>query len=340
MLLDFSTRCAGDRIFPPGKTRIEMNISVIIPTYRRPQLLKRCVDALLSQQIETPYEIIVVIDGPSENIELPDHHRVKNVRIVTTGKNGGPAAARNYGFIHATGELIVFTDDDCIPGPKFLSAYWSAYLESKYSNVAFTGKVHVPLAENPTDYERNIKQLETAEFLTANCAINRNAFNKVGGFDEKYKMAWREDSDLHFSLLQHGVPVMHVAKAEVQHPVRDAKWNVSLHSERKNMFNALLYKKFPSYYSQRIGSKPPLSYYAIAGLVPLTMATAVVSPYFAMMMTLIWIMLVLNFAMSRICRSSGELSHVVSMLVTSMLIPFLSIYWNLYGNIKFRSRLL
>jgi hypothetical protein len=55
---------------------------------------------------------------------------------------------------------------------------------------------------------------------------------------------------------------------------------------------------------------------------------------------MMWTMLVLNFAMSRICRSSGEREHIRAMLVTSLLIPFLSVYWNLYGNIKFKSWLL
>jgi GT2 family glycosyltransferase len=313
------------------------NISVIVPTYRRPQLLQRCVDALLSQETDVLYEIIIVIDGPGEDLMLSDHHRLDHVRIITMEKNRGPAAARNFGFLHARGDLIVFTDDDCIPDPGFVTAYWNAYVKANSPDIAFTGKVDVPLGEDPTDYERNIKQLETAEFLTANCAVSRNVFRKVGGFDETYTMAWREDSDLHFSLLQHGVPVVHVTEAIVQHPVRDARWNISLQSEKKNMFNALLYKKFPSYYLQRIGSKPPLSYYAMVGLLPFTMTTALSLPYFAIMPALVWTMLVLNFALSRICRSSGERSHVITMLITSALIPFLSVYWNLYGNIKFRS---
>lgn len=316
------------------KTNAPLNISVIIPTYRRPLLLRRCVEALLSQKTDVSYEIIIVIDGPNEEVGLPDH---PTLRLTFMGRNSGPAAARNYGFTHARGELLVFTDDDCIPDGNFLSAYWDAYQSAKRPNVAFTGKINVPLDKEPTDYEWNIKQLESAEFLTANCAVHRDAFRRVGGFDEKYTMAWREDSDLHFSLLNHGIPVMHVPHALVHHPVREAKWNVSLLSERKNMFNALLYKKFPSYYSQRIRSKPPLSYYAIVGLLPLTIVAGVALPYFAIMLGLMWTMLVLNFALSRICRSSAEHSHVITMLITSALIPFLSVYWNTYGNIKFRS---
>jgi GT2 family glycosyltransferase len=314
-----------------------MEISVIVPTYQRPLLLKRCLQALLSQKIDVPYEIIVVIDGPGEAIELPEHERLSNVRIVTMEVNSGPAAARNYGFMHAKGELIVFTDDDCIPHPDLLSSYWNSYNRMNWSHVAFTGKVTVPINADPTDHERNIKQLETAEFLTANCALNRNAFTRVGGFDETYTMAWREDSDLHFNLLEHDVPILHVPQAVVEHPVRKAMWNISLISEKKNMFNVLLYKKFPSYYSKKVKAKPPLSYYAMIFLLPIGIAMTFIWPYMSFMIFLLWAMLVLNFALSRICRSSSSRSHVAAMMITSALIPFLSVYWNFYGNIKFKS---
>jgi len=315
----------------------KVDISVIVPTYRRPHLVKRCLEALLAQQVEVPFEIIIVIDGPTEEIELPSHSKLDDVRIITMGKNSGPASARNHGFRHAQGELIVFTDDDCIPHNEFLSSYWRAYARTQTSNVAFTGKVKVPLNGEPSDYERNIKQLESAEFITANCAVTRNAFTKVGGFDETYTMAWREDSDLHFSLLDHGVPVMHVPQAVVHHPVREAKWNVSLQSEKKNMFNALLYKKFPLQYQSRIRSKPPLSYYVMITLLPIALIATFMIPYLSIMIWLMWITLVLNFTMSRACRSS---SGMLVMFVTSAAIPFLSVYWNIYGNIKFKSKLI
>jgi GT2 family glycosyltransferase len=315
---------------------MKVKISVIVPTYRRPELVRRCVEALLLQRINVPYEILVVIDGMWEQLNVDED----NVRVMALGKNCGPAAARNFGFQQARGELIIFTDDDCIPQPDFLSAHWTAYSKANKSYVAFTGKVIVPIADEPTDYQRNIKQLEAAEFITANCALSRDAFNEVGGFDEQFTMAWREDSDLHFKLLWHDVPIIHVPHAIVHHPVRDAKWNVSLQSERKNMFNALLFKKFPQYYSQRIKSKPPLTYYAMVAILLVATALLFVSSYFAIVLLVVWSALVINFALSRICRSSSKASHVITMLVTSAIIPFLSVYWNIYGNIKFKSRLL
>jgi len=322
---------------------MKVEISVIVQTYRRPDLLERCLTALLTQRIDIRYEVIVVIDGPTEEIDLTAHRysgRLNDIHIITMGKNCGPATARNTGFVHTSGDLIVFTDDDCVPDVNFLSAYWRAYNKANSREVAFTGKVTVPLEGIPTDYEANIKQLETAEFITANCAISRDAFKAIGGFDESYTMAWREDSDLHFRLLQHGVPIITVSDAIVLHPVRKAKWSVSLATERKNMFNALLYKKFPDYYLQKIRSKPPGKYYAMAALLPVGLAALFVSRSMGSLLLGIWIILVITFAFSRIRNSSKQPTHVAGILVTSALIPFLSVYWNLYGNIKFKSRLI
>ncbi|MEO7001913.1 MAG: glycosyltransferase family 2 protein [Ktedonobacterales bacterium] len=74
----------------------------------------------------------------------------------------------------------------------------------------------------------NVAQLAHAEFVTANCFYRRDALAEVGGFDECFEVAWREDSDLNFRLLQLGVRLIHVDTAVVTHPVRPAQWGISL----------------------------------------------------------------------------------------------------------------
>ena len=78
--------------------------------------------------------------------------------------------------------------------------------------------------------------------------------------DERFSAAWREDSDLHFTLLLHGGQIDRVPSALVVHPVRPARWGVSLNQQRKSLFNALLYKKHPRLYRQRIRPWPPWDY--------------------------------------------------------------------------------
>src|SRR5207248_10211948 len=91
----------------------------------------------------------------------------------------GPAAARNAGWRAARGEVIAFTDDDTVPDPGWLRAGVAA-LES--ADAAW-GRIRVPLALPPTDYERNEAGLEAAEFATANAFCRRAVLEAVGGFD-------------------------------------------------------------------------------------------------------------------------------------------------------------
>jgi hypothetical protein len=123
--------------------------------------------------------------------------------IALTGAHG-PAAARNAGWRGARGAILAFTDDDCIPDPGWLRAGLSAFT----GDVAGAdGTIVVPLPERPTDYQRDTAGLAGAEFATANCFYRRDVLAAVGGFDERFSMAWREDSDLFFALLERGYEV-------------------------------------------------------------------------------------------------------------------------------------
>src|SRR4051812_22121800 len=102
-----------------------MEISVIIPTHQRPQLLMKCLTALLKQKFDKQrFEVIVVSDGPD-----PETHSLvrsmaqcgmATLRYFSLPTRRGPAAARNYGWLGASGKIIAFTDDDCLPDEHWL----------------------------------------------------------------------------------------------------------------------------------------------------------------------------------------------------------------------------
>src|SRR5690348_931640 len=102
-----------------------MRISVVIPTYRRPELLSGCLAALGLQEFDPDdWEIVVADDAASEETRRQvehwaDHSRVPIVYTAPTGAHG-PAAARNAGWRAARGEIVAFTDDDCRPAPRWL----------------------------------------------------------------------------------------------------------------------------------------------------------------------------------------------------------------------------
>jgi glycosyltransferase involved in cell wall biosynthesis len=316
-----------------------VRVSVVVPTYRRPALLGRCLAALLAQDFDpSGYEIVVADDAASDDTRrqveaagAPASTRLRHLAV--TGRHG-PAAARNAGWRAATGEIIAFTDDDCVPDPRWLSAGVAALDDGA---AAVSGRVVVPLPAVPSDYERDASGLERAEFVTANCFCRREALEAVGGFDERFAAAWREDSDLQFSLLRAGRRVGRAPAALVVHPVRPAPWGVSLGQQRKSLFDALLYKKHPEFYRGRIRSTPPWDYYAIVAALGLTaLAAGSGHPRLAWGSALAWSVLTARFCARRLQGTSREARHVAEMAATSALIPPLSVFWRLYGAWKFR----
>lgn len=314
-------------------------MSVVIPTYRRHDLLQRCLRALANQSLDAAQYEVLVCDDANEQAtrrfvaEIAANSRSR-IRYLAVVDRHGPAAARNVGWRAAKADLIAFTDDDCQPQPGWLAGGLAA-LESGAD--AAWGKLVMPLPPVPTDYEHDAAGLANAVFVTANCFCRRSALEAVGGFDERFTAAWREDSDLYFSLLEHGFCVRRAAEAVVVHPVRAASWGVSLKQQRKTVFNALLYKKHPQLYRTNI-PPVPRDYYAIVASFAIAVAAAAVG-YQALGMAagVIWLALTLHFCSRRLRDTSRAPLHVAEMLFTSALIPPLSLFWHACGTWRFRA---
>ncbi len=312
-------------------------------------MLERCLEALVRQTLmDFQFEILVCDDADSEEtrkqVERFAITASVDVRYLRVGAEGsgrhGPAAARNAGWRNARAPWIAFTDDDTIPAPDWLEKGLQA-VEWDSRVIALAGQVQVPRPLVPTDYERDIARMEEAEFVTANCFVRRIALEAVGGFDERFTAAWREDSDLHFSLLrlagQQGGRLERSFEAVVVHPVRPAHWGISLSLQRKARFNALLYKKHPRHYRARIQRRPPIRYYFQAlALIFAGVAALRGERGLSVQFLLFWALLTAEFCARRLSGSSLNPSHVLEMIVTSALIPFFSIYWRLRGAWEFR----
>jgi GT2 family glycosyltransferase len=318
-----------------------MRASVVVPTYRRPELLDRCLAALAAQGLDpSSFEVIIADDAASDATRVQVEGWAARVRFamqyIPATATRGPAGARNAGWRSARGEIIAFTDDDCVPDPAWLGAGVAA-LAGRPDVDAATGRMVAPLPDDPTDYQCNEAGLEGAQFVTANCFVRREALAAVGGFDERFTAAWREDSDLHFNLLRAGRRVLSAPAAVVVHPVRPAPWGISLRQQRKSLFDALLYKKHPRLYRSRIRAAPPWNYYAAVGAIAAAVAGAAGgSMPLAAAGVGSWLVLTGRFCARRLRRTSRAPRHVAEMIVTSALIPPLSVFWRLYGALRFR----
>jgi hypothetical protein len=167
--------------------------------------------------------------------------------------------------------------------------------------------------------------------------VRRALLAAVGGFDERFRCAWREDTDLCFRLRASGAIVRASHAARVVHPVRPARWGVSLAQQRKVMFDALLYKKFPQGYRRYIRARPPWEYYAAvaAGLCAIVNAAAG-SRLLALLSLFVWLGIAAAFTSRRLANTSHAPRHVAEMIVTSLLIPWISVYWRTRGALRFR----
>lgn len=320
-----------------------VRVSVVIPTCGRPQLLQRCLNALLEQSLDPAlYEIVVVDDGHSDETEALVARIAGQtlgcpvLRYLRPEGTKGPAGARNRGWRAARAGVIAFTDDDTIPDRDWLR--YGLFAMETGERAAIWGRIVVPTPPVPTDHEKTTRGLEDARFVTANCFVRKSALEAVGGFDERYRRAWREDADLYFALMQRYGEIDQVSAALVVHPVREAPWGVSLGQQANVYYDALLYKKYPHLYRERIRPVPPLRYYAIVAGTLLSVAGLLAGAgAWAATGAAVSVGLIGSFAWQRLRGTSREPRHVAEMIVTSAAIPFLSVYWRVRGALHFRT---
>jgi GT2 family glycosyltransferase len=315
------------------------SISVVIPTHGRPELLRRCLDAVLVQAYPPDcVEIVVVEDGgPGDAApvvrELQGRPAAPRLRYRAV-RQGGPGAARNAGLAHAQGDVIAFTDDDTVPDRRWLAAGVAALSNGAD---AVSGRTIVPLSDQPTDAEANVQGLERATFATCNVLVKRQWLDRVGGFDPRFRRAYREDSDLEFRLLDAGARIARVDDAIVVHPPRPEPPFASLRQQRNQVYDALLFKKHPTRFRATIRKRPPSIYYAITlGQIGAILAVARQRPRLALLTNALWVTLVGRFFLQRVRHRSRSPEHVAELAVTSALIPPLAVYWRLRGAWAFR----
>jgi GT2 family glycosyltransferase len=202
--------------------------------------------------------------------------------------------------------------------------------------VAVSGSLRMPIPNRPSDEQRTASQLTQSEFVTANCFCRREMLEKIGGFDERFRLAWREDSDLQFRLLEWG-RIVKAPEALVIHPYRPVRWGHSVKRECQVFYDALLYKKHPALFREKIASRTPWDYYAITGLLALACVGALANAHWTSRAAAIaWITATVGLTLKRLKGTSGSWAHVAEMVITSALIPPVSVFWRLRGAWSFQ----
>ena len=184
-----------------------MYISVVIPTYNRLPILKKCLFALEKQYITDSniegYEIILVDDGSTDNtLEWLEKNQQQFPHLKTFQQDRqGPAAARNLGIDRAAGDTIIFIDSDLVVTEHFLQAHASALIAGKEklkSDRLFTygWVINTCNFDNPTTESYKITDFSAAYFATGNVAIAKKWLLEAGKFDPRFQLYGWEDLEL------------------------------------------------------------------------------------------------------------------------------------------------
>lgn len=314
-----------------------LDYSVVIPTTGRDSL-RALLEALVTATGPEPREIIVVDDRPDGG-ELPLPRALRRIRVLRSGGRG-PAAARNAGWRHATGSWIAFLDDDVLTAPDWPTRLADDLCGLDEDTAASTARIEVPLPAHrrPTDAERGTAGLATARWITADMAYRRSALAAVGGFDERFPRAFREDADLAMRVRLAGYGVARGERVSV-HPVRASGPMASVRAQRGNADNALMRRKYGPHWRRRIGEPnrrfPRHVLTTVAGAAAVAFGVAGWKRC-ALGSAAGWATLTGEFAMRRIVpgpRTSGEIAR---MTVTSVLIPPAACWHRLRGELRHR----
>jgi len=203
-------------------------LSVIVPTFQRPDGLSRCLGALAAQELPRErFEVVVVDDGSAESPRaiVSRFTTSLDVRLIEQ-RNAGPAAARNAGAATARGAVLVFTDDDCRPDPRWLCVIADA--AARHPGCAIGGRVENALGDGLYStasqllidflYEYyNDGEARGRFFITSNLAFPTEQFRAIGGFDTSFPLAAAEDRDVCDRWREAGHSMVYADDAIVHH---------------------------------------------------------------------------------------------------------------------------
>jgi len=171
-----------DRVTSAQWNSAQCHTSVVVATYQRPGFLHQLVDALAAQTV--PIEVVIVDDGSTDTTwsTLQSIAKASSLPLlaIRLDHTGGPSIPRNSAAMHARGEIVIITDDDCLPEPG-----WAAGLSVALRDPAV---VIAQGATRPTDdthgpWDRTVSvAAPSGLYETCNLGIRRDRFIELGGF--------------------------------------------------------------------------------------------------------------------------------------------------------------
>jgi glycosyltransferase involved in cell wall biosynthesis len=243
---------------PPPLER-SPRVSVVICAYNAERTMDACLESLRTLNYPD-YEVIVVNDGSKDQtLAISERHqaayaadpKAPPLRIVSQ-ENKGLSVARNVGAAAATGEIVAYTDSDCVPDPDWLAFLVYRFVRSGF--VAVGGPNFPPpepalvpaaVAVSPGGPAHVLLDDEVAEHVPGcNMAATKQALADVGGFEPIFSAAG-DDVDLCWRLQNRGYAIGFSPAATVWHYRRNTVQAYLKQQMGYGKAEALLYFKHP-----------------------------------------------------------------------------------------------
>ncbi|ANQ52082.1 glycosyltransferase [Flammeovirga yaeyamensis] len=223
-----------------------IEISVIIPTHNRQDLVVELTESILHQDFDnSKYEVIIVCDGCVDNTVqiLREKYEHLDRWTIIEVQQAGPAKARNSGAELAKGKYLAFTDDDCVADPDWLTTISSTF-DRRGDVLGLEGLTYTD-KKNVTPLTHQIENLSGNPALpTCNAAFRKDIFQELNGFDESFPFAHNEDADFAWRLKERGTTLF-LKEMKIYHPPRKEKL-----SKLKGRMR-ILESEFPLYYKNK-----------------------------------------------------------------------------------------
>jgi glycosyltransferase involved in cell wall biosynthesis len=200
-------------------------VSVVVPVYNGGDAIGRCIEALLAQDYPAERREIIIVDNNSTD-GTPDIVRQYPVHLVFERAIQTSYAARNRGISHARGEIVAFTDADCVPRPEWLSQLVASFVDAHVAGAA--GKVVPKEAVGlVAEFLSEINPVRSRErdglwyVITANAAYRRQVLVAANGFRSDLFTGGDIDLALRLQLGGHG-KLDYVEDAIIEHRYGDS----------------------------------------------------------------------------------------------------------------------
>ncbi len=227
-------------------------ISVIVPAYNTEKTIQKTLVALNNQNyLKNNFEIVCVDDGSTDGTK-EIIKRFKRVKLIVA-EHKGPAAARNLGVKHAKGEILLFTDADCVPSKNWIRNMAEPFRDKEIEGVSGTYKTlnKNSLTARFAGYEINerhkkLRKEKYTDFIgTYSAGYRRKTFLEFGGFDTTFSTASGEDPELSFKMSMKKLKMIFQPKAFVYHKHPDSLWKYLKQKFWRGYWRIFLYRKHP-----------------------------------------------------------------------------------------------